>query len=324
MSRMQGKAQIEEGEKAVVGIDVSKATLDVFVHPQGTAFRVRNDARGVEELVRRLDGLSPSLVVMEATGRYHRAAWHGLYAAGTRVAVVNPYRSRRFADVIGRLAKTDRIDAAVLAHFGAAMRPSPSEPPSEVMVRIGEIAVARRQLVAQRVTLEHQLSETTMDVVRRQIEARLALCRSQYDELEAALLELVRSEPHVRRRYEVLTSIPGIGAVTAVTLLTEMPELGSANAGQVAALAGLAPMNRDSGMMRGRRTIRGGRVAARNVLYMAAVVAMRFNRAIKAFYDRLRRAGKSFKVAITASMRKLLVLANGLVRENRLWMPSPP
>ena len=324
MSRIQGKAPIEDEDATVVGIDVSKATLDVFIHPAGTKFSVCTDQRGLAGLARRLAQVSSSIVVMEATGRYHRAAWLALHAAGIRVAVVNPYRSRRFADVIGRLAKTDTIDAEVLARFGATIRPLPSEPPSEVMAQIGEIAVARRQLVAQRVMLEQQLSETTVEIVQRQIEARLALCRTQYDELEATLLDLVRCDAHIRRRYEILTSIPGIGAVTATTLLTEMPEMGSATAAQIASLAGVAPMNRDSGTMRGRRMIRGGRVAARNVLYMAAVVAVRWNRDLAAFYGRLRQAGKPFKIAITAAMRKLLLLANTLLKEDRAWSPTPP
>ena len=172
--------------------------------------------------------------------------------------------------------------------------------------------------------LEQQLSETNVEIVRRQIEARLALCRAQYDELEATLLNLVRSDVRIRRRYEILTSIPGIGAVTATTLLTEMPEMGSATAVQIASLAGVAPMNRDSGTMRGRRMIRGGRVAARNALYMAAVVAVRWNRDLEAFYGRLRCAGKPFKIAITAAMRKLLLLANTLLKEDRPWSPTPP
>lgn len=321
---MKGKAATEEEQAArtVVGIDVGRATLDVFVHPSGGRLRVRNDAGGHDEVIERLG--SPSLVVMEATGRYHRAVHRRLHEAGIRVAVVNPYRSRRFADVTGRLAKTDRIDAETLARFGATMRPAASEPPSEVMARIGEVAVARRQLVESRVTLEQQLSETTVEIVREQIGERLALCREQVEALDAMLLQLVQSDAATTRRFEVLTSIPGIGPVTAVTLLTEMRELGAANAAQVAALAGVAPMNRDSGVLRGRRMIRGGRIAARNVLYMAATVAVRWNRGIKAFYDRLRAAGKPFKVAITAIMRKLLVLANTLVREDRVWSPTPP
>lgn len=326
MSRMRGKALSEQEEPTtpVVGIDVSKRWLDVFIHPEGQRLKLANDAAGIAALKARCLKVEASMVVMEATGRYHREAHRILHGAGLRVAVVNPYRSRRFADVMGRLAKTDTIDAEVLARFGATMRPAASEPPADAMAQLIEVAVARRQLIASRVMLEQQLSETTLKIVREQIEDRLQLCRKHLKKLDDALLKLVQSDPMMRRRYEVLTSIPGIGPVTALTLLTEMRELGSANAAEVAALAGVAPMNRDSGVMRGRRMIRGGRIATRNVLYMAAVVAMRYNRGIKAFYDRLRAAGKPFKVAITAAMRKLLILANSLLREDRAWLPTPP
>ena len=323
---MQGKAVSNDGSdnRTVVGIDIGKTWFDLFIHPSGHRFRVRNDVDGLREVVERLVPLSPSLVVMEATGRYHRALHRRLHSAGMRVAVVNPYRSRRFADIIGRLAKTDAIDAEILACFGATMRPAGIEPPSDVMMRIDEMVVARRQLTDERVMLEQQLSETTVELVRDQIAARVALCRAQRDQLDKALQKLIRSDPDISRRFDILTSIPGIGKTTAVTLLTEMNELGSANAAQVSSLAGIAPMNRDSGVLRGRRMIRGGRTAARNALYMAAVVALRSNRSIRVFYDRLRVAGKPFKVAITAAMRKLLVLANSLLRDDRIWSPTPP
>ena len=326
MSRMRGKALSEREERTVpvVGIDVSKRWLDAFIHPAGKRIRVANDAKGVAALKIHCLTSNANLVVLEATGRYHREAHRALHDAGLRVAVVNPYRSRRFADVMGRLAKTDSIDAEVLARFGATIRPAASEPPADAMAQLIEVSVARRQLVASRVMLEQQLSETTVEIVKDQIGDRLELCRKHQEALDVALLELIQSDTVMRRRYEILTSIPGIGPVTAIALLTEMRELGSANAAEVAALAGVAPMNRDSGMMRGRRMIRGGRIATRNALYMAAVVAMRYNRGIKAFYDRLRAAGKPFKVAITAAMRKLLILANSLLREDRVWSPKPP
>jgi transposase len=323
---MRGKALAEREKPTapVVGVDVSKRWLDVFIHPAGSRMRIANDIKGIAALKAHCLSADASLVVMEATGRYHREAHRAIHGAGLRVAVVNPYRSRRFADVMGRLAKTDSIDAEVLARFGATMRPAASEPPADAMAQLIEVSVARRQLIASRVMLEQQLSETTVETVREQIEDRLMLCRKHQETLDKLLFELVRSDSVTRRRYEVLTSIPGIGPVTAITLLTEMRELGSANAAEVAALAGVAPMNRDSGMMRGRRMIRGGRIATRNALYMAAVVAMRYNRGIKAFYDRLRATGKPFKVAITAAMRKLLILANSLLREDRVWSPIPP
>ena len=326
MSRIKGKAQPKSCRPtaSVVGIDVSKGWLDVFVHPEGERFRVDNDPAGIRRLRKRCLTISPELIVMEATGRYHRAAHAVLHEAGFSVAVVNPYRSRRFADVLGRLAKTDRIDAETLARFGATMRPAASEPPTRIMARIAEVTVARRQIVEARMSLEQQLSEASSGIVKAQITERIELCRRHGKELDEMLLGLVQSDPTIARRFEILTSVPGIGPVTATTLLVEMKELGSANAAEVAALAGLAPMNRDSGLLRGRKMIRGGRIAARNVLYMAATVAMRWNRDLAAFYGRLRQAGKPFKVAITAIMRKLIVLTNTLLKEDRVWMPTPP
>ena len=326
MSRIKGKATTDrpQSEAVVVGIDVSKDWLDVFLHPLGDGFRVRNDPIGISQLKARCLAISAELVVMEATGRYHRTAHAFLHEAGIQVAVINPYRTRRFADVLGRLAKTDEIDAEVLAQFAAVMKPAPTVPPSRTMAQITEITVARRQVVDERLALESQRAQASLDLVKDQLDDRIALCRRQCKVLEAELLAVIRREPLVARRYAILTSIPGIGPTTAATLLSEMKELGSANSAEVAALAGVAPMNRDSGAMRGRKMIRSGRIVARNTLYMAAVVAVRWNPDLAAFYGRLRQAGKPFKVAITAAMRKLLVLANTLLRENRNWSPTPP
>lgn len=325
MSRIRGKATTDhQPPGTVVGIDVSKTYLDVCVRHSGDRFRVRNDAAGLEELRDRCLASVASLVVMEATGRYHRAAHACLHEAGIPVAIINPYRTRRFADVLGRLAKTDEIDAEVLAEFAAVMKPVPTEPPTERMAQITEIIVARRQVVDERRALENKRTQASLDLVRDQLDERIALCRRQCKALEVKLLEAIRSERAIARRYEILTSIPGIGPTTAATLLSEMKELGRANAAEVAALAGVAPMNRDSGTMRGRKIIRSGRIAARNTLYMAAVVAVRWNRDLAAFYSRLRKAGKPFKVAITAAMRKLLLLANTLLKEDRTWSSTPP
>lgn len=325
MSRIKGKASTDHSQpETVVGIDVSKAYLDVCLHAFGERFRVRNDAIGHAELRDRCLAVGMKLVVMEATGRYHRAAHTFLHEAGIPTAIVNPYRTRRFADVLGRLAKTDEIDAEVLAEFAAIMKPAPTEPPSETMAQITEITVARRQVIDERLALESQRAQTLLDLVREQLDERIALCRQQCKVLEAELLRAIRSEPRIARRYAILSSIPGIGPATASTLLSEMKELGSANAAEVAALAGVAPMNRDSGAMRGRKMIRSGRIVARNTLYMAALVAVRWNRDLKIFYERLRQMGKPFKVAITAAMRKLLLLANSLLKEDRAWSPTPP
>ena len=247
MSRIRGKASDGRHEtmETVVGIDVSKAYLDVCLHPSGDRFRVSNDARGHIELQTRCTANSVGRAVMEATGRYHRAAHARLHDAGIQVAIVNPYRTRRFADVLGRLAKTDEIDAEVLAQFAAVMKPAATEPPSATMAQITEITVARRQVVDERLALESQRSLASLELVKEQLDERIALCRHQCKVLEAELLAVIRREPSVARSYAILTSIPGIGPTTAATLLSEMKELGSANAAEVAALAGVAPMNRD-------------------------------------------------------------------------------
>ena len=192
------------------------------------------------------------------------------------------------------------------------------------MAQIAEATVARRQVVEARIALEQQHSESALAAIRAQIAERIEMCRRHLEELDGMLLDLVKSEPMTSRRFEILTSVPGIGPVTAATLLVEMREPGAANAAEIAALAGLAPMNRDSGQFRGRKMIRGGRTAARNVLYMAATVAMRWNRDLAAFYNRLRERGKPFKIAITATMRKLIVLVNTLLTEDRMWTLTPP
>lgn len=326
MSRIKGKVTTNQtpAEAVVVGVDVSKQWLDVFVHPMGDRVRVENDSTGIAKLLTCCLASAASLVVMEATGRYHRKAHIALHQAGIKVAIINPYRTRRFADVLGRLAKTDEIDAEVLARFGTIMKPAPTEPTSSTMAQIKEIVVARRQVITERLALENQCEEATSDMVKDLLIERIALCRRHCDVLDAELQAVLKADAQLMQRYAILTSIPGIDPTTAATLLAEMRELGSANAAQVAALSGLAPMNRDSGMMRGKKTIRGGRVMARNILYMASVSAVRWNLDLKAFYDRLRKAGKPFKVAITAVMRKLLILANTLLKDGRAWSATPP
>jgi transposase len=291
MSRIKGKATTNQtpSETVVVGVDVSKNWLDVFLHPMGERVRVENDAVGIGKLLTCCLANSAGLVVMEATSRYHRAAHTALHEAGIQVAIINPYRSRRFADVLGRLAKTDEIDAEVLARFATIMKPAPTEPSSATMARIREIVVARRQVINERLVLENQCAKATSDIVKDLAAERIALCRRHCGLPDAELQAVLKEDPQITPRYAILMSIPGIGPTTAATLLAEMKELGSADSSEVAVLAGLAPMNRDSGMMRGRKTIRGGRVMARNTLYMASVSAVRWNRDLKAFYDRLRR-----------------------------------
>ena len=326
MSRIQEKKTITTATSPfiVMGIDVSKDQLDVYVSPAGNHHSFKNDAGGVAELVNVCRDHDADLVVLEATGRYHRMAHKTLHEAGVRTAVANPARSRNFARSVGRLAKTDRIDARVLAEYGERVRPPASTPPSKQQAKIAEITVARRQIVDEMKILKQQQTQTLDDLVIAQIAARISLCQCHCKDLEQLLAELIEEDDGIRQKHEILTSIPGIGQTTAATLISELNELGGTNAKQIASLSGVAPMNRDSGSFRGKRKIGGGRKPVRDVMYMAAVVAIRWNKDMAAFYQRLKKAGKPFKVAITAVMRKLLILANTLLSENRLWSETQP
>jgi transposase len=326
MSRIQEKKTITTARSQfiVIGVDVSKDHLDVYVSPAGKHHSFKNDAVGVAKLVKLCRDQVTDLVILEATGRYHRLAHEMLHKAGVKTTVANPARTRNFARSVGRLAKTDRIDAQILAEYGERVRPPASTPPSRLQAKIAEITVARRQIVDEMKILKQQQSQTKDELVTAQIAARISLCQRHCKDLEQVLVELIEEDDGVRRKHEILTSIPGIGLTTAATLISELNELGSANAKQVASLSGVAPMNRDSGSFRGKRRISGGRKPVRDVMYMAAVVATRWNKGLAAFYQRLKKAGKPFKVAITAVMRKLLILANTLLRENRLWTESQP
>ncbi len=322
MSRMQGKTV--SSTDIFVGIDVSRYHLDVHVHPSGQHFRVSNDPGGFKNAIDRLRPLGPAGMVMEATGRYHRLAHEALFAAGLPVAVVNPLRTRRFADTLGQLAKTDRIDARTLALFAAMIAPETVTPESPALARLRELLAARRQLCDERVALQSQLSETTEPFVARQIRTRIRMCHRHEKAVGARIAQHLDSDAALKHRFELLTSLPGVALITAATLIAEMPELGQASGAQIAALVGAAPMNSDSGTFRGTRRIRGGRMPVRNALYMAAVSAIRLQPAMRHFYDRLRASGKPFKVAITAVVRKLAILANTLIKENRPWQPICP
>ncbi|HKK97552.1 MAG TPA: IS110 family transposase [Marivita sp.] len=326
MSRIQEKKTITTATSPfiVIGVDVSKDQLDVYVSPAGNHQSFRNDAGGVAELVSFCRDYAADLVILEATGRYHRLAHETLHEAGIKAAVANPARSRSFARSVGRLAKTDRIDAQILAEYGERVRPPASTPPSKLRAKIAEITVARRQIVDEMTILKQQKSQAVDSIVVTQMDARIALCQRHCKDLEQLLAELIEEDDGIKRKHEILTSIPGIGLTTAATLISELNELGGANAKQIASLSGVAPMNRDSGSFRGKRRIGGGRKPVRDVMYMAAVVAIRWNKDMAAFYQRLKKAGKPFKVAITAVMRKLLILANTLLSENRLWSETQP
>lgn len=303
----------------VAGIDVSKDQLEVHLWPSGQNFALANTPSGAIELVERLHPHEVTLVVIEATGRYERRAALALMDAGYEVAVVNPRQPRDFAKSTGQLAKTDAIDARVLAQFGAVIGPRPSERPAENQLILDELVARRRQLV-EMITMERNRIEHALHMrLRRQIEHVVKALQKQLDQIEAEILALIDRDDDWRRRFELLKSTPGVGDATAATLVAELPELGRLNRQAIAALVGVAPINRDSGRERGQRHIAGGRHSVRRMLYMATLTARSWNPVIKAFAARLAAAGKPFKVVMTACMRKLLTILNTMVKNNEPW-----
>lgn len=323
---MQGKKLPEPSAKAKVylGIDVCKAWLDVYLHPLGQRLRVANSREGLKQLRRELTGCGITLVVIEATGKYHRLAHRTLHAWGQAVAVVNPLRSRLFAEACGTLAKTDCIDARMLAIFGESLAPAAAPPPPELIEELQELARARQAATAQATALTNRLGASQTSFLKRELARTLKALKAHIVRLEAEIARLIASEPALARRYQILMSIPGIGRVAASSLAAGLTELGLSSNKSIATLVGLAPVACDSGDKTGQRHIRGGRAHLRTPLYMAALAAARCNPELAAFYKRLRANGKAPKVALTALMRKLVVLANTLVRNDRLWQPTPP
>jgi transposase len=302
-----------------VGIDVSKQRLDVHVLPTGEAWSVTNDDSGHRELLEKLGGLQPQLIVLEATGGYHSQVVAELATRALPVAVVNPRQVRDYARAIGRLAKTDSIDAAVLASFAAAVRPEPRPLLDEQALEVQALLNRRRQLIDMRTAETNRLDTCRVARVRKDLEKTIAWLTRRIKQVDDDIDKLIRSMPVWREREELLSSPKGVGKTTARTLLTALPELGRLDRRKIAALVGLAPFNNDSGTYRGKRTIRGGRPEIRAVLYMATLTATRFNPTIRAMYVRLVSAGKAHKVALIACARKLLTILNAMVRTNTPW-----
>lgn len=301
-----------------IGVDISKPTLDAFRLRTREHRQFPNDRAGCAALIRWI-GEEPARVIFEPTGPYHRLFEASLVAAGIEAVKVNPRSSRRFAEATGQLAKTDQIDAAILARMGAVLDLEGRPAKTETLHDLRELGVARQALVKDRIAATNREQIAVNPVIKRQLRARLKQIGLQLKEIDAAIATLVDTDPGLSRRRDVLASIPGIGTVTAMAILIEMPELGTLDNKQAASLAGLAPMTRQSGAWSGRARIRGGRRSLRTALYMPALVALRFNPDLKQKYQAMKDAGKPSKVAITAIMRKLLVLANALLREDRKW-----
>lgn len=322
---MQGKDLPEcDAGRVYAGVDVCKDRLDVHLHPLGRQLSVANDRAGLRRLKRVLAGHAVALVVMEATGKYHRLAHRSLGQSGFAVSVVNPLRARLFAEAAGVLAKTDRVDARLLAVLGATLGPAATPPADAALEALQELVRARGAAVAERTAIANRHNASRTAVLRRELGRRLKSLDGHIARLDTAIASLIAGEPALDRRHEILRSIPGVGPVVAATLLADMPELGSLDRRAAASLAGLAPFAVESGAQRGLRRIRGGRAHARHALYWAAMAAARGNGPLRAFYGRLVETGKKPKVALTAVMRKLVVLANTLLNEDRLWTPNTP
>jgi transposase len=309
--------------EAFIGIDVARDSLEVVSRPAGEHWQVANDPAGIAALLPRLRALQPTLIVLEATGGLELPLLAAIGSAGLPVVAVNPRQVRDFAKAIGKLAKTDAIDARVLAHFADAVRPAVRPLPDAATQALGALVTRRRQLV-EMLTAEQNRRNAAPTAIRADIQAHITWLRKRLTGVDKELSRAVRTSPLWREQEDVLRSVPGIGPVVSVTLLADLPELGTLDRKQIAALVGLAPLNRDSGTMRGKRTIWGGRATVRAALYMAALVGSRRNPILRALYTRLLAAGKTKKVALTACMRKLLTILNALLKHRTRWIQPAP
>jgi len=303
----------------VVGIDVSKDWLDVAIGSE--SLRVTNESAGIQELLERLREVGAQSVVMEATGGYETQAASAIAGAGLRLAVVNPRQVRDFAKSTGRLAKNDRIDAQVLAAFGAAVQTKITRIPDEQMLDLQALIARRGQLVGMRVQELNRLGQMK-GAMRKQIKAHIEWLDKAINEVNTDLTARLRTSDAWREKDELYRSMKGIGPITSGTLMASLPELGALDRREIAALVGVAPFNRDSGTWRGRRSIWGGRAQVRHILYMAVIAAIRHNPVIKSFYHRLIARGKPHKVAMVACMRKMLTILNAMARSNTPWTPA--
>jgi transposase len=312
---------MSQAQTRVVGIDVSKHHLDLAQHDGAATRRYTNTAEGLEALVGGLRDTAPSLVVAEATGGYEIGLVRSCQAAGFPIAVVNPRQVRAFARAKGTLAKTDAIDARAIAAFGALMQPRPLLEPVAGREAFGGLVARRRQLVDMMIAEKNRLEHAT-GAIRLSIEEMLGVFKGQLAGVDAAIALAIDADAQLSHRRAILTSVPGVGELTAAVILAELPELGSIGSKQAAALTGVAPINHDSGAHRGERHIGGGRPGVRCAIYMATLSAIRCEPSLKAFYQRLRQAGKKPKVAIVAAMRKLVTLLNVLLQRDQLWRPQ--
>ena len=308
--------------RVLIGIDVSKDSLEAYARPAGRRQRFANDPAGIEQLLAWVRPLAAQRILFESTGPYQKAAVGALLAEGLPAVVVNARQVRDFAKGTGQLAKTDKIDAAMLAHFAEAIRPAARAVTDDAIDRLQKLLARRRQLVVMRNAEKQRLGKATDPITRRSLKAMITSLDKQLGVIDKAIGRLIEADPALAEKLERLKTVPGIGDVSARTLLAELPELGLASRHEIAALSGVAPISRDSGRFRGKRRIQGGRVEVRAPLYMATLVAIRHNPVIRPFYRRLRDAGKPAKVALVACMRKLLTMLNAMLRDRRSWAPA--
>jgi transposase len=323
---MQGKGSSEQSATSAVyvGIDVCKEWLDIHFHPLGRDLRLGNDKTGLRQLKQALAKLRPACIVMEATGKFHRVAHRSLHAGGFAVAIVDPYRARMFARFRGYLAKTDRLDARLLALMAQSGTLAPNAPPRPQIEAMKELVQARSAAHGELTGLKNRLKAAEGAFLRAELARLIGVVERHIDRLDKEIGARIAADPDLCRKAEILTSIPGIGPVTAHALIAGLSELGTCTGKQAAMLAGLAPIANDSGARTGPRSIRGGRPDPRRALYMASLSACSYNPHLSLFAKALKAAGKPPKVILVAVMRKLVVLANTLITHNRLWTPNPP
>ncbi len=316
------KAGSDMAKPSYVGLDISKSFIDLHQLPQERVARFENEPEGIAKLVSYLKKHRPALAVLEATGGYEVNIAAELATAKFNVAVVNPRQVRNYARALNILAKTDSIDARVLARFAQDVRPEPRKLPDSEERLLKDCVTRRKQLIEMLVAEKHRLSRASNVAVRDSLKRTISFIQSQLDELDGDIQSTIQNSPLWLEKDQLLQSVPGIGPSTSSTLLAQLPELGKLNRRQIAALVGVAPMNRDSGTLRGKRTITGGRTSVRNALYMAAVATVRHNPLVRAFYQKLRTSGKLPKVALTACMRKIIVLLNSILKYERPFQKS--
>ncbi len=305
-----------------IGVDISKAHLDVHLLPDGIAQQFTNDVQGFSALIKWIGKQKIERIVFEPTGAYHRAFEDALSKVGLPLAKVNPLQARRFAEARGTRAKSDRVDAGVLAHMGIALQPEIYTAPSKILRDLKALQIARQALIKDRTAAKNRSKNLTLTMLKRQNASRLRQIKRDLAGIEMEMLALIDGDEKMARTFQILCSIPGIAKITAATLIAEIPELGTLKSKTVASLSGLAPFSRESGKWKGKRFIGGGRKFLREALYMPALVALQFNPDMKVKYQQLKDTGKPSKVAITAIMRKLIILANLLMKQDRMWLKN--